>query len=260
MNRISIAFLASLALAWSGAARADDHGHGDDRCQPCPGVMLTALSPGDAHCPFGGVQVTVPSCPDGGGEGDHKTKAGDRGKGDDKRGDDSGGGDDKHHEDDTPPPQVAFVCNGSPGVQGPPGPPGTGGSSSNDAFTATSFSTVSLPTSTPTTIVTVAVPPGNYVVEAKAQLSHVGEGGATEIDCTVFADAAGGIDSQRVTVQGFTTTALSGPFSSTTGDTLELQCSTPDFLTGLVDSAQLVAVQVDNLNSDAPAATARTLP
>jgi len=108
-------------------------------------------------------------------------------------------------------------------------------------------------------IAVVDLPLGQYVVEAKAQLSHPGEGGTTIISCAISTAADVTIDRQLTSVQGFATAALLGPFSTSTAEQVQLVCRTSDFVGGSVDEAQLVAVQVFPLESSGPpsAATAK---
>jgi len=233
-------------LALGGAARGgSDRGKGDDGGQrtPCDQVTLTTLEPGDAACPFGGVKISVPAC-----SGKDRDKEEGKGKPFATRGEGNGG----HDAGDRP--KVAFVCNGAPGRAGPAGPPGPAGTGGQTpAFTATNPGTVAFAPGVPQVIAVVDLPPGQYLVEAKAQLSHAGEGGTTRIVCALStATAQVTIDSQTTSVQGFVTAALLGPFSTSTGDQVQLVCSTADFVGGSVENAQLVAVQVFPLVSSGP--------
>lgn len=135
MNKTFWFGVMSLAVA-AGAARANgnhhdgDHNDGGDQGRR-GGVQLVVLAPGDAHCPFGGVQITAPGrAREHDGEGSAR-RADREVKGDDRHDGDSGGdGDHGHHGDDdhgAPPPQIAYVCNGAPGATGPRGPPGPQG-------------------------------------------------------------------------------------------------------------------------------------
>ena len=253
MNRLAMTFAVAVAVSfWAQEARAEH----DDECRAScgGGVQLTTLQPGDAHCPTGGVKITTPSCaaPTGAdGDGEHEGRDRKTSRRARKGSDDREHGDGDHSDDDAPPPppQVAYVCNGNAA-------PGGGG---GDAYT-TSNPGVTIPSRgpVPTPIATLVLPAGNYLVSAKAQLSHSGEGGAGEIDCTVTAQAAAmDIDRQRVTARGFATTALLGHFSTKTGDTVTFQCSTPEFFSGRAEQVKLVAHKVANLFSDgAPTPTA----
>jgi hypothetical protein len=231
MVRFSTALTVLCVLALGGAARGgSDRAKRDDGAErtACDQVTLTTLKPGDAACPFGGVKIAVPAC--------------------------SGGDRDKDEQERKGKP--AFVCNGaagSAGPAGPPGPPGTGGQT--PAFAATNPGTVALATGVPQVIAVVDLPAGQYVVQAKAQLSHPGEGGTTQIACALSTATDVTIDSQTTSVQGFVTAALLGPFSTSTGDQVQLVCKTADFVGGSVDNAQLAAVQVFPLvSSGSPAA------
>ncbi len=252
MNSLVTGLAVAVAvMSWTQAAHAE---HDDNQCKAScgGGVQLTTLPPGDAHCPTGGVMISTPSCP-ARGDADGHDRVGDRKDGVGKSTRTAiKGAERRHGEDDRgdgdrappppPPPQIAFVCNGAANTGGGGG----------DAYT-TSNSGVDVPARAPapTPVATLVLPAGNYVVSAKAQLSHAGEGGAGEIDCTVTAQTAAiDVDRQRVTVQGFATTALLGGFSTATGDTLTLQCSTPETFAGRVANAELVAHKVSTLFSD----------
>jgi hypothetical protein len=236
MMRFCTALTVASVVALGGAARGgSDRGKGDDGGQrtACDQVTLTTLKPGDAACPFGGVKISVPDCS---GDDRDKNEEERKGKPHGTRGEGNGG------QDAGVKPTVAFVCNGAPGTAGPAGPPGTGGQT--PAFAATVPGTVALATGVPQIVAVVDLPPGQYLVEAKAQLSHPGEGGTTQIVCALSTAGNVTVDSQRTSVQGFVTAALLGPFSTSTGDQVQLVCSTADFVGGSVDNAQLAAVQV----------------
>lgn len=83
-------------------------------------------------------------------------------------------------------------ANGVDGTDGIDGIDGTDGIDGIDGTIAPLFSTnglTPLPTGPlPTTVISLAVPAGNYVVLAKSQLSHTGAGDS--IDCTLKAGAA----------------------------------------------------------------------
>ncbi|HUJ27504.1 MAG TPA: hypothetical protein VLW85_15875 [Myxococcales bacterium] len=112
--------------------------------------------------------------------------------------------------------------------------------------------TTALPPQVPMPIgAPISLPPGNYVIQAKGQLNATGEGGAVEIDCQLMGTVNGQIDAQRVVAVGldFTTTALLGTLT-TTGEDVWLQCNDQDAVVPAeVDNAQLVAVQVGDVNS-----------
>jgi Collagen triple helix repeat (20 copies) len=79
---------------------------------------------------------------------------------------------------------------GVQGIQGIAGASGTGGTNGADGtvapLSATAAGPTALPTaSPPTTVVSLSVPAGNYVVLAKTQLSHTGAGDS--IDCQLKA-------------------------------------------------------------------------
>jgi hypothetical protein len=255
MTRFCAALTVASVLALGGAARGgSDRGKGDDggRRRPCDQVTLTTLEPGNAACPFGGVEISVPAC-----SGDDRDKNEEEAKGKPHR----AHGDGKRGQEAGVEPKVAFVCNGVPGSTGPaglPGPPGTGGQT--PAFAASNPGTVALATGVPQVIAVVDLPAGQYVLEAKVQLSHPGEGGTTRIVCALSTAAQVTIDSQATSVQGFVTAALLGPFSTSTGEQVELVCSTADFVGGSVDNAQLVAVQVFPLVSSGPLAAPNRKP
>jgi hypothetical protein len=79
--------------------------------------------------------------------------------------------------------------NGTNGVDGADGTDGTDGADGTVTPLSAKQGLTALPTaSPPTTIVSLTVPPGNYVVLAKTQLSHTGAGDS--IDCTLKSGAA----------------------------------------------------------------------
>jgi hypothetical protein len=88
----------------------------------------------------------------------------------------------------TPGSNGANGPNGANGANGANGIDGTDGSNGTVAPLAATKGLTPLPTaSPPTTVVELAVPAGNYVVLAKAQLSHTGAGDSVE--CTLKAGA-----------------------------------------------------------------------
>jgi hypothetical protein len=89
-------------------------------------------------------------------------------------------------------PNGANGANGVDGTDGADGIDGTNGTNGINGtiapLSATKGSTVLATASPPTTVVELTVPAGNYVVLAKAQLSHSGAGDSVE--CTLKAGAA----------------------------------------------------------------------
>ncbi len=102
-------------------------------------------------------------------------------------------------------------------------------------------------------VASIDLPPGNFIVQAKGQLSVAAEGGSTSVDvnCWLEGTASGMIDQQHVTVLSQTeeTTALLATMT-TTGEVMSLICQQRTPLTGVtIDNAWLVGLQVDPLLS-----------
>ena len=102
-------------------------------------------------------------------------------------------------------------------------------------------------------VASIDLPPGNFIVQAKGQVSVATEGGSTSVDvnCWLEGTAAGMIDQQHVTVLSHTeqTTELLATMT-TTGEVMSLICQQRTPLTGVtIDNAWLVGLQVAPLLS-----------
>ena len=213
-------FGAALFVLFAVPALAGDEGHhgdGDHGKPCCQQVTLTPIAPGHhSACLEGGVKIsTTCDCP---------------GKQDDH-------GD--HHDACTP--QEAVICNGS-----------SGASATSTAYTATNPTQSQLFPGPPgTVIVSMTVPAGRYVVEAKASIE--GQAQANRVVCQVIDDNNPGspLDSQSVTPDGAVTTALLGPLDTAVATTLDVSCYLTQGSGSEVHAfyAQLAAKQVDVLVS-----------
>ena len=91
---------------------------------------------------------------------------------------------------------------------------------------------------------------GNYVVEAKGQVTPGGDPSqAIEVECTIEGAFAGVLDRQRVHASGRTTTALLAAFTTAPGgEAISLVCGNLDpSVAGTLDNIELTAIKVDPL-------------
>jgi hypothetical protein len=108
---------------------------------------------------------------------------------------------------------------------------------------AASHGSAPLSTSGTTTVVSLSLPAGKYILNATATL-NVFAGTGDEVNCHL-ADSSSAISSVSVQVPGLSSISLTG--ASSVGGTVSLQCA--DTVGGAVsDSANLTAIPVAALN------------
>jgi collagen triple helix repeat protein len=148
-------------------------------------------------------------------------------------------------------PQGAKGDSGDAGPQGPPGPagpPGSGSGTANDAYTAVSIASTTVTDSGDTEPVSINLPPGSWVIWAKAGFSAPS---ATTITCGAVAHASSGdfaIDSLTLDADTqLRSLALLGAatFSETTP--VALSCSTASGGSATMTDNQLVAMEVSRI-------------
>ena len=110
-----------------------------------------------------------------------------------------------------------------------------------------------LPPRTGVIVASIELPPGNYIVQAKGQVSVAAEGGTTRVDvnCSLVGSSSGPIDLQRVSVLPLNaeTTELLATVT-TPGEVMSMTCDHRSTVTGVsVDNAWLVGLQVNPLLS-----------
>jgi hypothetical protein len=127
---------------------------------------------------------------------------------------------------------------GAPGAQGPPGP--------SDAFTVRQDpNTLVHMTGAPVDVLTLAVPAGEYVLNAKASVGSSGASGLQFTDCQLFADATkADASTAEFEAPGEETLALQG--TATGPATVRLTCFGGSGLIARV--AALTAVRVGQLH------------
>ena len=108
----------------------------------------------------------------------------------------------------------------------------------------------------PSTIATLDLPPGNWVIVGKAMASALSETTTSEAHCALVSGRGGAttnLDYQSVamTLDVHHTVTVASPLtvSGTADGHLELQCQSVDTIDGIIENAQLWAVQVGTLNS-----------
>jgi len=151
---------------------------------------------------------------------------------------------------------------GPVGPMGPPGPAGdTGGAGGNVVANAESvfarhFILANAPL--PSTVATLDLTPGNWVIVGKAMATALSETTTAEATCAIVSGLGTGgtnLDYQAVamTMGVHHTLAVAAPLTvvgSSEGH-LELQCQSTDTVDGVIENAQIWAVQVGTLNATA---------
>src|SRR5437868_2371533 len=147
---------------------------------------------------------------------------------------------------------------GPAGPQGPQGPAGDGSGGNSVAYADSVFRTrfILANAPLPSTIATLDLPPGNWVIVGKAMASALSETTTSEAHCALVSGRGGAttnLDYQSVamTLDVHHTVTVASPLtvSGTADGHLELQCQSVDTIDGIIENAQLWAVQVGTLNS-----------
>jgi len=152
---------------------------------------------------------------------------------------------------------------GPMGPMGPAGPAGTGsgtvsGSSNVVAYADSVFTRHFLPAGSPlpTTVATLDLTPGNWVIVGKGMVSALADNAGSEASCTLVSGLGGSgpsLDYHSVAMHlgVHNTLTVAAPFTveGSSDGHLELQCQTLDTTDGMVENAQIWAVQVGTLNT-----------
>jgi len=151
---------------------------------------------------------------------------------------------------------------GPVGPQGPQGPAGQdatgvpGGSSVAYADTVFKTHFILAGAPLPSTVATLDLTPGNWVIVGKAMASALSETTTSEANCALVSGTGGtasNLDyhSVAMTLGVHNTVTVAAPLTVTDGAAghLELQCQSVDTIDGVIENAQLWAVQVGTLNS-----------
>jgi hypothetical protein len=159
-------------------------------------------------------------------------------------------------------PQGIAGQSGPMGPQGPMGPAGASGTGTGGAnvvaFADSEFTQQYLGAGSPfaTTVATLDLPPGSWVIVGKAMASAFAQSATAEARC-MLASGFGGtgptLDRHTVAMamDVHNTVTVAAPFTvqgSAEGH-IELQCRTLDATDGMIENAQLWAVQVGTLTS-----------
>jgi len=158
-------------------------------------------------------------------------------------------------------PQGLLGPMGPAGPQGPVGPSGTGGGGGNVIANADSVFTrhfLQAGATTPSTVATLDLTPGNWVIVGKAMATALDPNTTSEATCALVSGIGGtgaNLDYHAVAMNlnVHNTITVAAPFTVTgsADGHLELQCQTMDTTNGMVENAQIWAVQVGTLNTTA---------
>jgi hypothetical protein len=152
---------------------------------------------------------------------------------------------------------------GPAGPMGPQGPAGAAGGStvgnaSVIAYADSVFTRHLLPGSSPvaSTVAVLDLSPGNWVIVGKAMALALDPSATSEARCSLVSGIGGtGTELDRhsvgMTTNTHNTLTMAAPFTvvGSADGHLELQCLSLDMTTGLVENAQIWAVQVGTLNT-----------
>jgi len=151
---------------------------------------------------------------------------------------------------------------GPAGPMGPQGPAGSGsavsGNASVIAYADSVFTRHFLPAGSPlpSTVATLDLSPGNWVIVGKGMVSALAESPTAEASCTLVSGIGGtgpSLDYHSVAMHlnVHNTLTMAAPFTlvGSSDGHLELQCQTLDTTDGMVENAQIWAEQVGTLNT-----------
>jgi hypothetical protein len=144
---------------------------------------------------------------------------------------------------------------------GPPGPAGTGGSGSVVANADSVFTRHFIPANSalPSTVASLDLTPGNWVIVGKANASALAATNSAEATCALVSGIGGGgtkLDYHAVAMNMnvHSTVTVAAPITviGSSDGHIELQCQNTDTTAdGIIENAQVWAVQVGTLNSQA---------
>jgi hypothetical protein len=161
-------------------------------------------------------------------------------------------------------PQGIAGATGPQGPAGPMGPQGpAGGSTPSDggnvvAYADSVFTRHFMPAGSPlpSTVATLDLSPGNWVIVGKGMVSALQNSIGAEASCTLVSGIGGGgsnldYHSVSMTLGVHNTITVVAPFTvaGSADGHLELQCQSLDTTDGMVENAQIWAVQVGTLNT-----------
>jgi hypothetical protein len=144
---------------------------------------------------------------------------------------------------------------GIQGVKGDTGPQGPAGSGPSTAYSDDSgLDPIPVSIGVEVTPVSIDVPAGSYVINAKVLVGNRSAANDQEAGCTLRFAASGLIDSTDTRLFGgapatsgsFTTLPLSGTFTTATGDTIRVICTNTS-TDGFIQYAQLNAILVSTV-------------
>ena len=147
---------------------------------------------------------------------------------------------------------------GPMGPQGPAGSVGAGGNGNVIAYADSVFTRHFLPAGSPlpSTVATLDLTPGNWVIVGKGMVSALSSSTSAEASCTLVSGIGGSgsnLDYHSVAMNMgvHNTVTIAAPFTvvGSSDGHLELQCQTLDTTDGMVENAQIWAVQVGTLNT-----------
>jgi len=159
-------------------------------------------------------------------------------------------------------PQGPMGPAGPMGPVGPTGPAGTGGTATGAsdvvAYADSVFTRHFLPAGSPlpSTVATLDLTPGSWVIVGKGMVSALEDNPGSEASCTLVSGIGGtapSLDFHSVAMHigVHNTLTVAAPFTvvGSSDGHLELQCQTLDTTDGMVENAQIWAVQVGTLNT-----------
>jgi collagen triple helix repeat protein len=157
-------------------------------------------------------------------------------------------------------PQGMLGPMGAVGPQGPVGPSGTGGGGASVIANADSVFTRHFlqPSDAAATVAVLDLTPGSWVIVGKAMATALEQAPNSEATCVLVSGIGGSganLDYHAVAMNlnVHNTITMAAPFTVTgsADGHVELQCQTMDTTPGLIENAQVWAVQVGTLNATA---------
>jgi len=147
---------------------------------------------------------------------------------------------------------------GPAGPQGPAGSASTAGGGNTVAFADMVFKShfILAGAPLPSTVATLELTPGNWVIVGKAMASALSATTTSEANCALVSGLGGtgaNLDYHAVAmtegVHNTVTVAAPLNVTDTSDGHVELQCQSVDSVDGLIENAQMWAVRVGTLNS-----------
>jgi hypothetical protein len=148
-------------------------------------------------------------------------------------------------------------ADGSPGTTGATGPAGTNGTTGATGSTGATgpaavgsfdpyhleLAYAALPADTQTTLITLDIPAGTYMVTAKANLTSNYAGGNNFMQCAIWFDEISAVDEAQVDLAFNETANVSMAAVAELSDTADLRCTATDGI-GNANNLKLFAVPV----------------